>query len=69
MLADAAKLISDKTGREVDVVPVDVVRADDVKAAARSILAKYGQIDLLINNAGLNVRRSALRCRRSRRWE
>jgi len=34
---------------------VDVARADDVQAAARSILAKHGQIDLLVNNAGLNV--------------
>ena len=34
---------------------MDVARADDVQAAARSILAKHGQIDLLVNNAGLNV--------------
>jgi len=55
VLVDAAKRIGDKTGKEVDVVPVDVTRADQVKAAARSMLAKYGQIDLLVNNAGLNV--------------
>ena len=55
VLADAARRISEKTGRSVDVVPVDVVRADDVHGAARSILAKHGQIDLLVNNAGLNV--------------
>lgn len=34
---------------------MDVARADDVQAAARSILAKHGQIDLLVNNAGLKV--------------
>jgi NADP-dependent 3-hydroxy acid dehydrogenase YdfG len=65
VLADAAKRIGDKTsGRvdvfpmdktTVDVLPVDVTRADDVQAVARSILAKHGQIDLLVNNAGLNV--------------
>lgn len=55
VLADAAKRIGDKTSAKVDIVPVDVARADDVKAAAQSILAKHGQIDLLVNNAGLNV--------------
>jgi len=51
----AAKLIGDKTSAKVDVLPLDVTRSDDVRAAARSILAKRGQIDLLVNNAGLNV--------------
>jgi NADP-dependent 3-hydroxy acid dehydrogenase YdfG len=55
VLADAAKRIGDKTSGKVDVFPVDVGRADDVEAVARSILAKHGQIDLLVNNAGLNV--------------
>jgi NADP-dependent 3-hydroxy acid dehydrogenase YdfG len=57
VLADAAKRIGDKTSRMVGVFPVDVAQADDVQAVARSILAKYGQIDLLVNNAGLNVAR------------
>src|ERR1700747_1584359 len=55
VLADAARRIGEKSGKGVDVVPVDVVRGDDVHGAARSILAKHGQIDLLVNNAGLNV--------------
>ena len=54
-LEEAAKRIADKTSAKVDVLPLDVTRADDVQAAARSILAKHGQIDLLVNNAGLNV--------------
>jgi len=54
-LEEAAKLIGDKTSAKVDVLPLDVTRADDVQAAARSILAAHGQIDLLVNNAGLNV--------------
>ena len=32
-----------------------MARADDVHAVARSILEKHEQIDLLVNNAGLNV--------------
>ena len=55
VLADAAKRIGDSGAGPVDVFPVDVARADDVHAVARSILAKHGQIDLLVNNAGLNV--------------
>jgi NADP-dependent 3-hydroxy acid dehydrogenase YdfG len=55
VLADAAKRIGDKGAGPVDVFPVDVARADDVHSVARSILAKHGQIDLLVNNAGLNV--------------
>jgi NADP-dependent 3-hydroxy acid dehydrogenase YdfG len=55
VLADAAKRIGDGGSGEVDIFPVDVGRADDVQVVARSILAKYGQIDLLVNNAGLNV--------------
>jgi NADP-dependent 3-hydroxy acid dehydrogenase YdfG len=54
-LDKAAKHIADKMSAKVDVLPLDVTRADDVQTAARSILAKHGQIDLLVNNAGLNV--------------
>ena len=54
-LEEAAKRIGDKTFAKVDVLPLDVTHPDDVRAAAQSILAKQGQIDLLVNNAGLNV--------------
>ena len=39
VLADAAKRIGEKTSRKVDAFPLDVARADDVQAVARSILA------------------------------
>jgi len=61
ILTEAAERIADKTSGRADVFPVDVTRpdvfpvdvtrADDVKAVAQSILAKHGQIDLLVNNA------------------
>jgi NADP-dependent 3-hydroxy acid dehydrogenase YdfG len=54
-LEKAAKRIAEKTSAKVDVLPLDVTLADDVQTAARSILARQGQIDLLVNNAGLNV--------------
>ena len=37
VLTDAAKRIGDKTSAKVDVIPVDVTRADEVRAAAQSI--------------------------------
>jgi NAD(P)-dependent dehydrogenase (short-subunit alcohol dehydrogenase family) len=49
VLADATKRIGDKAPGTVDVFPVDVARADNVQAVAQSILAKYGQIDQLVN--------------------
>jgi NADP-dependent 3-hydroxy acid dehydrogenase YdfG len=55
VLADAAKRIGERNSGEVDVFPVDVAWADDVHAVARSILEKHGQVDLLVNSAGLNV--------------
>jgi NADP-dependent 3-hydroxy acid dehydrogenase YdfG len=54
-LEEAAKHIGENTSAKVDILPLDVTRADEVQAAARSILAREGQIDLLVNNAGLNV--------------
>jgi NADP-dependent 3-hydroxy acid dehydrogenase YdfG len=54
-LEEAAKRIGDKTAAKVDVLPLDVTLTDDVQAGAKSILANEGQIDLLVNNAGLNV--------------
>ena len=55
VLADAAKRIGERNSGKVDVFPVDVARSDDVHAVARSILERHGQIDLLVNNAGVNV--------------
>ena len=55
VLTDAAKRVSDKTSAKVDAFAVDVTQSDDVNATAKAILAKYGQIDLLVNNAGLNL--------------
>lgn len=68
-LSTAARQISDNTGERVDVLPVDVGRTEDVKAAATSILEKYGQIDLLVNNAGLNVPKRSWRELETTGWD
>ncbi len=48
------------TGREVLGLRCDITRAEDCEAAARAALARFGQIDVLVNNAGI-VHRSAFR--------
>lgn len=50
-LERVAASISDRGGRAL-VVPADVARRDEVFAAAERILAEFGSVELLINNAG-----------------
>jgi len=57
LLVDAVKIITDRTWAEIDLLPLDVAQPTDVQALTQSILAKHGQIDLLVNNAGLNLPR------------
>ena len=40
-------------GRRVIVVPMDVTDIDQIRAATDSVVAEFGRIDLLVNNAGL----------------
>lgn len=49
--ADTAKELSALP--KVDVVEIDVTNDDSVKNAFAGVLAKYGRIDVLINNAGV----------------
>ncbi len=39
-----------------EVVALDVCRREQVEAAAAGLLERYGRVDVLVNNAGLNVR-------------
>ena len=53
----AAQEIATATGREVIGVGVDVTKADQVEAAVATVLGRFGSLDILINNAGINIRR------------
>lgn len=46
----------EKTGSKCISVPCDVTSEDSVKAAIETVLAEYGHIDILLNNAGVAVR-------------
>ncbi len=47
-------------GRQAMAVTADVTRKDQVKQAVAQVLDGFGKIDILINNAGMNIRTPAL---------
>src|SRR3954447_1694339 len=57
------KVVADVAARggTCEAVALDVAKAADVQAAADTILSRHGQIDLLVNSAGVNVPK--------RRWD
>jgi len=56
-LNEVAKEIQ-AAGGEAKVFQADVSREDDVSRLEREVAAAYGGIQILINNAGINVRKS-----------
>ncbi len=60
LLSDACEELR-KSGRNADHVLLDVTRRSDVNAACRTILDRHGRIDVLVNNAGFNIK--------ARKWE
>jgi NAD(P)-dependent dehydrogenase (short-subunit alcohol dehydrogenase family) len=46
-----------KAGGEAGVFPADVANEEQVRAIERDIVARYGSVQILINNAGVNVRK------------
>lgn len=60
---DAANEAADKLkqqGIEAYGIKLEVTNADDRKAAAKYIEDKFGKLDILINNAGVNAKDSGL---------
>lgn len=52
VLNAAADEIREATGGEVAAIPADVTRAEDVDRFVAEARARFGRIDILINNAG-----------------
>ena len=50
-------------GGEALAVPMDVANADQVKAGFQQVLAKFGRLDILVNNAAITRDTLALRMR------
>ncbi|QBD77692.1 glucose 1-dehydrogenase [Ktedonosporobacter rubrisoli] len=45
------------TGRKALGLAVDVTDAGQVEAMVRSVISEFGRLDVLINNAGINIRK------------
>ncbi|MCI0351713.1 MAG: 3-oxoacyl-[acyl-carrier-protein] reductase [Acidobacteriales bacterium] len=54
-----------KSGGEAAAFKMDVASEDDVRAATKSALDKFGKIDILVNNAGITRDTLVLRMKRS----
>lgn len=55
VLEDAAKTLSTDTGGTVKPITADVSDPNSVAALFEAIKAEFGRLDLLVNNAGINV--------------
>ncbi len=53
---EAAAAIAAETGREAKAFAADVTNAGDVDRLAAAVEAELGAIDVLVNNAGTNIR-------------
>lgn len=51
-LAEAARAIGDATRREVHYVVADAAQPPDLERVVASALARFGRIDIVVNNAG-----------------
>ncbi len=53
-----APVVKELEAHGVEVLPValDVTKLDEIKAMVKAAVDKFGRIDALVNNAGLNVR-------------
>jgi len=49
--------ITHRTGRESIGMAMDVTREDDVERVFKNTMDRFGKLDVLINSAGINIRR------------
>ena len=53
----AAKVLSARTGSEPLALTADVAKPNEVNAAVNTVKDHFGRIDILFNNAGINIRK------------
>ncbi len=59
-LREAAEFISKEYGRQVETVAVDISCIDDFSWIIDRTISRFGRIDVLVNNAGSNIRKPFL---------
>src|SRR5216683_2917791 len=53
----AAKMLAEQSSDEPLALTADVANPNDVEVAVRAVLERWGRIDILFNNAGINIRK------------
>jgi NAD(P)-dependent dehydrogenase (short-subunit alcohol dehydrogenase family) len=56
----AAQSITEETGRRVLAVAGDVTEPEQVRAAVERVRAELGRLDILVNSAGVNIRKPSV---------
>jgi NAD(P)-dependent dehydrogenase (short-subunit alcohol dehydrogenase family) len=56
-LLDAVAAEIAAAGGQAHVYPADVTSEEQVRAVERSVVAEFGKVNILVNNAGINVRK------------
>jgi NAD(P)-dependent dehydrogenase (short-subunit alcohol dehydrogenase family) len=57
---ESAELLRNETGQEVIGIAVDVTDDPQIQSMVKRVVAAYGRVDILINNAGINIRKPIL---------
>ena len=55
-----AEQVRQEHGAEVLAVPLDLMRLDTIQGCVEAATARFGRIDVLVNNAGINIPKLAL---------
>lgn len=55
---EAARAVIEKLGGEAHAYPCDLTDMEAIDAMARRVLADFGHVDVLVNNAGRSIRRA-----------
>ncbi len=58
--ASSAAAVVEKIGNQATAIEVDISKSGDVKTAIRQIMASFGQVDILVNCAGIGLPKDIL---------
>jgi NAD(P)-dependent dehydrogenase (short-subunit alcohol dehydrogenase family) len=68
-LAETAALASPESDGQVAAFPCDVSAPDAVAAMGAAVLARYGEVDVLVNSAGINITRRSFETLATDDWQ